>query len=124
MSATRQAVAFAACDAIAYAYHRAVHATDVHMQHHREPENMASLLRASALSAAFVAGLSRCMRTPVPLVYWSGVTAMHPLLHTRRFEAWPMSYVQRRHDLHHAHGDVNFGPVTPVVDLLMNTERR
>ena len=115
-----------------YAYHRAIHMTEAHMSHHEKPNDMSRICGLSVLSALSAVGSSVLIRRTacsawraywcMPMVYWSSITCLHPLLHVCRFEAWPMAYVQRRHDLHHAHGNVNFGPFTPIMDVLFGTE--
>lgn len=114
---------FATTEVFAYGYHRAIHLTDAHWQHHAQPENMRALSHLSLLSGAFVLTLSHCLRAgSFPVLYWFAVTSAHPILHKYRFQSWPMSYVQKRHDIHHEHGNVNFGPITPFMDMACGTE--
>lgn len=119
----RSIVALVISDVGAYAYHRAAHQTDVHMRHHDAPEDISTIATASVASGAFVSAASYATRMGcVPVMYWVGVTAMHPLLHHNYFRHWPMSYVQTRHAIHHEHPHTNFGPFTPFMDRLCGTE--
>ena len=119
----RHVLTFAFTEIFAYAYHRSIHFTDAHERHHLQPENMWELSNVSLLSGTFVVTFSYLLRTGwIPIVYWSAITSAHPILHHYKFHLWPMSYVQRRHDIHHANGNVNYGPVTPFMDMICGTE--
>ena len=119
----RHVVTFAVTEVLAYAYHRAIHRTDAHMRHHLHPEDLTTLSHLSLLSGTVVATFSYALRAGwIPVAYWSAVTVAHPVLHHHNFQWWPMTYVQRRHDVHHARGNVNYGPVTPVMDMICGTE--
>lgn len=119
----RHVLTFVLSEVLAYGYHRAIHRTDAHLAHHSRPDDLRTLSHLSLLSGTVCTALSCGLRTGwTPLVYWSAITVAHPVLHHHRFGWWPMNYVQRRHDVHHAVGTVNYGPVTPFMDMICGTE--